>query len=109
MEGGEHNMEFMLPCNHDTYLHFEYKPDENNQMTAYLSIEKNHRTILYKFNVYEYFISPHGRKERIVFHSGLSEFVMALRTYLTSPRTDVYFEDMFNDDFAYTNHPGRTK
>ena len=43
----------VLQCNNAT-LTFEYKPDENNQMTAYLTINKNNQLITFKFNTIAY-------------------------------------------------------
>jgi hypothetical protein len=50
----EEQVEVVLPCNNGASLTFEYKPDENNQMSAYMTINKNNEAIRFRFPTTEY-------------------------------------------------------
>ena len=50
----EKEIEAVLPCKNDATLFFQYKPDENNQMSAYLTINKDNKTISFRFPTIEY-------------------------------------------------------
>ena len=49
-EDSEKEIRSTLECYSNTALTFEYKPGQNNQMEAYLTIDKNNETIPFKFN-----------------------------------------------------------
>jgi len=69
-------------------LTFEYKPDENNQMTAYLVIDKNNLVIPFRFSTHTYQVKENGQMVTKIMQSGLIAFVKVLEGYLTGVGSD---------------------
>ena len=84
----ERPIEAILKCGKNASLLFEYKPDENNQMTAYLTINKNNEMIPFKFLTHEYKVKENGQTVTKVVHQGLAAFVSVLDGYLTGVGAD---------------------
>ena len=71
-----------LLCNNNTTLILEYKPDEDNQMSAYLVINKNNDTIKFKFKIYQYQEWEEGQVVTKIIQAGLGLFLKVLEAYL---------------------------
>jgi hypothetical protein len=67
-----------------TTLLFEYKPDEENQMSAYFTIKNDDQSILFKFETCTVLVIENGQKVFKVFQSDLGAFAKILEGYLTS-------------------------
>jgi hypothetical protein len=72
------------PCSNGATLTLENKPDENNQMRAYLVINKNKVTIPFSFDIQPYKLMVDGRMVPRIHQSGLGVFAFALEGYLRS-------------------------
>jgi hypothetical protein len=83
-------IEVVLPCNNDTTLTFEYRPDENNQMSTYLTINKNNQTIPFRFPTTEYQEKVDGQMVTTVMQTGLGIFSLILGCYITGSAADLY-------------------
>jgi hypothetical protein len=75
-------VEVTIPCNKGATLTFEYKPDENNQMSAYMIINKNNQTIPFKFPTTEYSEKIDGQDVTSVMQTSLSIFTTILGCYI---------------------------
>ena len=84
----EKSIETVLPCNNGTTLTFEYKPDEDNQMRTYLTINKNNMTIPFRFPVIEYYENVDGQTIKTVMQAGLVTFSLILGCYLAGSAVD---------------------
>ena len=84
VNGKEADIQFpaVLPCKNDTTLTLEYKPDENNQMAAFLVINKNNETISFKFNTWQTQGFVDGQPVTKVVQTELQEFAMILFGYI---------------------------
>ena len=76
-------VEVVLPCSNGTTLTFEYKPDGNNQMSTFLTINKNNITIPFRFPSIEYQEKVDGQMITKVMQTGLGTFALILGCYLT--------------------------
>jgi len=77
-------VQLVLQCNNNTILAFEYKPDQNGRMKAYLVLEKNRSTIPFEFVTREQRIKQNGQMCTVEVQSGLTAFAMVLQAYLVS-------------------------
>ena len=66
-------------------LTFEYRPDENNEMSAYLTIanKDNNKTIQFKFETHPYKVMEKGQMVEKVIQSGVGVLVKTLNGYLS--------------------------
>jgi hypothetical protein len=85
-------IEAIIPCNNGTTITFEYKPDENNQMSAYLIINKNDLTIPFRFPTIEYQEKIDGQLVTTVVQTGLGIFVLILGCYITGYAANHYLD-----------------
>lgn len=69
-ENPDESIEAVLSCNNAT-ITLEYKPDQNNQMTAYLKIEKSNETVTFRFGTHT---SQKKRKWASDYESGSVRF-----------------------------------
>jgi hypothetical protein len=84
----EKQINAVFRCGKNASLLFEYKPDENNQMAAYLTINKNNETIPFKFPTHEYNVKENGQVATKVVQHGLASFVSVMDGYLTGVGAD---------------------
>ena len=73
-----------LPCKRDATLTLEYKPDENNQLTAYLVGNKNGETITFIFKTRQIQKWLDDQPVTQVIQADLEEFAMVLYGYIQS-------------------------
>ena len=78
----EKQIQAVLPCNNNAALIFEYKPDQNNQWGAYLTINKNNDAITFRFKTHESKVRRNGEMVTEVIQSGVGAFAMTLEGYL---------------------------
>ena len=78
----DQQVEAVLGCKKNTKLIFEYKPDESNQMTAYLTINKDNQTIPFRFQTRQIKIAENGNAVTKTIQSGLCDFAKVLEIYL---------------------------
>jgi hypothetical protein len=71
-----------LPCNNAT-LTLAYKREENNQMRAYMTIEKSNQSITFKFSIHTFQEKKDGQIITKVIQSGLGAFAATIEGYLT--------------------------
>jgi hypothetical protein len=77
----EKGMRAVLQYN-ETTLILECKPEENNQMAAYLTIEKNDESISFKFKTTPVQVQENGQTITEIIESSLEAFAKALEEYL---------------------------
>lgn len=65
LDSNENQVEIVFPCINNAILIFECKPDENNQMTAYLVIDKNNGTIPFRFRTMQYRVKENDQRKVI--------------------------------------------
>ena len=82
-----------VPCNNAALI-FEYKPDENNRMAAYITIEKNNQQISLKFPTLEYEYKKDGKFFTHVAQSGLGVLAKTIYGYLTAVGGDRHLNKM---------------
>ena len=98
-------LKYVLPCNNDATLTFEFKPDENNQLVAYLVLNKNNVTIPFKFYTHQYEEIRNGRNFKRIVQPSLGAFAMALKGYLTSIPADVHFRKFSEEELENLQGP----
>jgi hypothetical protein len=84
-----------LPC-YNAALIFEYKREQNNQMSAYLTIEKNDQSISFRFRTHQVKVKENGQVVTKVVQSGLVAFVKTLESYLTGTGISFHLNKMLN-------------
>lgn len=98
LEGNESQMELVLPCSNQATLIFEYKLDQNNQMSAYLLINKNNSTMTFRFGTMQYKVKENGQVITKVVQSGLGAFAETLDGYLTGIGADLHLNKFSKED-----------
>ena len=78
----EKPLPMVLQCKRETTLTLDYKPDENNQMTAYLVANKNNETISFKFKTQQIQNWVDGQMVTKVIQADLEEFAGILYNYI---------------------------
>jgi hypothetical protein len=89
----EKEIRAVLPCNKAALI-FEYKSDQDNQMAAYLTIEKNNQSIPFKFKTQQVQIKEHGQTATKVIQSGLGAFAMTVEGYLINIGADLHLSKL---------------
>jgi hypothetical protein len=100
----------VLPCNKAALI-FEYKPDQGNQMAAYLAIDKNNQSIPFKFKTKEVQVKENGHTvtkviQSKVIQSGLGAFVKTIEGYLTGIGADLHLSKL-PDNFENSQDENR--
>jgi hypothetical protein len=98
LDGKEDEIEAVLPCGVNTSLIFEYKPDENNQMTAWLAIDKNNRTIPFKFATHSFTVRENGKPVTKIVQSGLGVLQKTLSGYLSAIGADLHLSKFTEEE-----------
>jgi len=93
--GGQ--VEVVLPCNNGASLTFEYKPDENNQMSAYITINKNNDAIRFRFPTTEYQDNVDGQWVTNLMQTGLGTFALILGCYLAGKAANSHIDGLYNE------------
>ena len=91
----------VLNCN-KAALVFEYKRDQDNQMVAYLTIDKNNRAITFRFSTHTCQVKIDGQKVTKIIQSGLGAFAKTLDGYLTGIGADIHLSKLPEN---YQNSP----
>lgn len=81
-------VQYVIQCNKQAKLVFEYKPDPNTGMKAYLTIEKGKDKILFEFPTSQYKAKENDQIVVKNIQSGLLVFTEALQAYLTAVGAD---------------------
>lgn len=68
-------------------------------MSAYLVIDKNGETILFRFGIHQYKVKQNGQMVTKVIQSGLGVFVKTLNAYLTGIGTDLHLNKLSEEEF----------
>ena len=92
-------IEATVQCNNNTSLTFEYKPDQNNQMTAYMVIRKNDEVIPFMFSSHPYTVRENGQMVTKVIQSELIAFAKILDGYLSCIGAERHFSKLTDEDF----------
>jgi len=90
-------VEVVLQCNNSASLTFEYKPDENNQMSAFMTINKNNETIRFRFKTTEYQENVDGQCVTKYMHTGLGTFALVLGCYLAGKAASNYIDGLYDE------------
>lgn len=98
LNGNESQVELVLPCSNQATLIFEYKLNQNNQMGAYLLINKNNETIPFRFGTMQYRVKENGQVITKVIQSGLGAFAETLDGYLTGIGADLHLNKLSEED-----------
>jgi hypothetical protein len=85
----EEEIRAVIQCNKADLI-LECRPDQDNQRTAYLTIEKNNQSISFKFKTHSVQIKEHGHIFTKVVQSGLGAFAKTLEGYLTGIGADLH-------------------
>lgn len=99
------DVELVFPYSNNATLIFENKLDQDNQMGAYLLINKNNGTMNFRFGTMQYRVRENGQVITTVIQSGLGAFVKTLEAYLTRIGTDLHLNKLSEEDFD--NQPNR--
>ena len=75
--------QYIFECFKATVL-FEYRPDQNGQMRAYISMEKDKEKILFEFRVAQWKTKENGKTVEKTIQSGLLVFAEVLHAYLSA-------------------------
>ncbi len=86
-ENAENEIKAVLQCNNAT-LTFDCKKEENNQMVAYLTIDKNNQSISFKFSDFQYQIKQNGQIVTKVIQAGVGALAEILHGYLSGIGTE---------------------
>jgi hypothetical protein len=105
LEEGTDQVEVILPCNNNAALILEYKPDENGQMKAFLTIDKDRRKIAFKFSAEEIKITKNGHMEKLIVQSELRAFAFALKGYLLDVSIALRLQNFTKEDFDTLQPP----
>ena len=103
----ENQVEAVLSCSNNTSIILEYKPDQSNQMSAYLVISKNNQSIPFRFSIHQYRVSENGRVVTKVIQTGLGVFAGVLEGYLAGIGADGHLaklQDEHNSKQATFHH-----
>ena len=87
VEGYNKPGEFVLTRNRTTMI-FDFKPNQDNQMEAFLVIKKNDRMIPFRFTTQEYTSQENGQAVTTIIQAGLIVFAKALNGYLSGIGVD---------------------
>jgi hypothetical protein len=91
-----------LPCKNGASLEFNYTPDENNEMAAYIVITKNGRTIPHKFSTIPKRVMLNGQVVTQHVQADLALFAMTLFGYIVGQSVgefpgEEYLKRVFED------------
>ena len=76
-------VETVLSCKRGAELIFEYKPENDGQMMAYLTISKNKKSIPFIFPLHQYYeVDEKGQRVTKVIQRGLGTFAKVMQGYL---------------------------
>lgn len=92
----------MLPCNNGATLTLECKREQENQMAAYLILNKNNQTHSFKFPTHTFQVKKDGQVITEVIQSGLITFAKTLNGYLSGIGTDLHLSKL-PDEFQEEN------
>ena len=81
-------VEATLPCKNNAALTLQYGPDQNNQMVAYMVLNKNNLTIYFRFPTQQIQEMVDGQMVTKVIQSGLNNFAIILDRYIKETPTD---------------------
>lgn len=98
LDGNGSQMELVLPCSNNATLILEYKPDQDNQMSIYLFINKNNRTIPLRFGTMQYRTKENGQMVTKVIQSGLGAFTKTLDAYLSGIGADLNLNKLSEEE-----------
>lgn len=84
LDGNESPIQLVLQRGHQTTLTFKCEPDDCNQMRTYLILDKNGKTIPFRFKIQQYWVKENGRTVTKIIQSGLTVFMKTLEIYLTA-------------------------
>lgn len=98
LDGNGSQMELVLPCSNNATLILKYKPDQNNQMSTYLLINKNNRTIPFRFGTMQCRIKENGQMVTKVIQSGLGAFVKILDAYWSGIGSDLHLNKLSEEE-----------
>lgn len=93
----ETQIKSVFSCNNAT-LTLEYKPDENNSMYTYLTIDKNSETLVFRFSVHTCKVNENGQMVTKVIQSGIGVFAMTLRGYLSGVNASGHLNKLPEED-----------
>jgi hypothetical protein len=96
-EDSKKQVESVLQCRNGTTLIFEYKPDQNNQMNAYLVIKKNNSAIPFMFSTLQYAANVNSQMVTKVMHADLLVFAKILDGYLAGIGADIHLNKLGDD------------
>ena len=100
LDGNESQVELVLPCSNDATLIFEYKLDQNNQMSAYLVIDKNNETIPFRFGTHQFRAKENGQMVTKVLQSGLGAFTKTMEAYLSGIGADLHLSKLSEEELG---------
>ena len=100
-------VEVVLPCNNNTTLTFEYKRDENNQMSAFMTINKNSKAIRFRFPTKEYQENVDGQWVTNLMQTGLGTFALILGCYLAGKAANSYIDGLYNEALEMAHEQDR--
>jgi hypothetical protein len=94
----EREIKAVLPCLKNTTLTLEYKPGQNNQWDVYLTIERDNKTIPFKFKTHTYTFRESGQLVTEVIQSGLGAFGKMIEGYLTGINVNGHLSKLPEDE-----------
>jgi hypothetical protein len=91
----EKEIRAVLQCNNAALI-LEYKRGQDNQMAAYLTLEKNNQSIPFKFKTNTAQVMESGQMVTKVIQSGLGAFAKTLEAYLTGAGISYHLNKMLD-------------
>jgi hypothetical protein len=92
-------MNVSIECNNGVRIIFERKLDQNNQMSSWLTIEKNGEAIPFKFETKTIQMTKNGQAITKIVETGVSVLQKTIEGYLTGINADRHLNKL-TDDFA---------
>lgn len=91
-------IEATLPCKNNASLTLSYMPDENNHMAAYLVINKDTRTIPFRFNTTPKQVMINGKMVTKAVQTDLGIFAMTLLGYVIGIGAEDHLKRIFEEN-----------
>jgi hypothetical protein len=97
-DGKDNQVEVVLQCGNNATLTFEFKPDQNSQMTAYLVIRKNNEMIPFRFSTHPFQVQENGQMVTKIIQSGVGVLACTLKGYLTGIGADLHLSKLSEEE-----------
>ena len=108
-ENSDKEIKVVVQCNNAT-LTLDYQADQNNQMTAFLTINKFNQSASFKFATHTHQIKENGQFVTKIIQSGLGVLIKTIESYLLGTGIDIHLKklpetpDLIQDEDQQPSH-----